>query len=744
MSALAVDPPSEEPTMIACPSHAGFFRRKPRGARCFRIAALALMIAIAGPGAHGFAQSPAPGTSAAPAWTQTDRGDEFLAVDCLLPSQIRRLGSRMTFLAPRRAVKTTARDCEIRGGEYVAYDRADYKTALKVWLAPAEQGDAAAQAYVGEIYEKGLGVAPDYAAAAQWYRRAADKGSPRAALNLGALYERGLGVPRDPKEAASWYRRGSGLPALAFEAPPAASPDELRKLEEEIQRLRRELDTKQSEVDRAQQEAAATHQSLADRQAEARAERAEVERLRQERAQVNPADATASARLTALQRALDEGQSRLEATEREVASLQKMLAQPQTGNRPDPARAAEVARIQDQLIQAEARASLQRAGLEQLKQERDRGGPEVELVRVQVVEPELLLNTRAGGSAAPDAPVLPAILIAGRVRPPDGIKSLTINGREESVNEQGLFRTRLLIRDQRDELVRIMAVDRSDRSSTLELAAARRFPGPLAMIGAGPAVESIPRLKASLGKYHALVIGNDHYTQLRPLRTAVNDARAVASVLRTRYGFSVTLVENATRRHILAELNALRERLTDKDNLLIYYAGHGELDEQGGRGYWLPVDAQPGAPATWLSNVDLSDLLNAMAVRHLLVVADSCYAATLTQSSAGRRETSTGLNELVKTIDGLANRRARVVLTSGGIEPVADSMGSAHSAFAQVFVDVLTANQGTLLARDLFGRVQLRVHEAAQVSAISQVPEYAPIKYAGHEGGDFFFVRAGH
>ena len=138
------------------------------------------------------------------------------------------------------------------------------------------------------------------------------------------------------------------------------------------------------------------------------------------------------------------------------------------------------------------------------------------------------------------------------------------------------------------------------------------------------------------------MIGNDGYTQLRPLRTAVNDARAVAGVLRSRYGFSVTLVENATRRQALSELNTLRERLTDKDSLLIYYAGHGELDDQTGRGYWLPVDAQPGAPATWLSNVDLSDLLNAMAVRHLLVVADSCYAATLTQLSAGRREPSTG------------------------------------------------------------------------------------------------------
>jgi hypothetical protein len=59
-------------------------------------------------------------------------GDELLPVDCLLPGQVRKLGRSMIYLSPRRPIKTSAQDCEIRGGEYVAYDRADYTTALKV------------------------------------------------------------------------------------------------------------------------------------------------------------------------------------------------------------------------------------------------------------------------------------------------------------------------------------------------------------------------------------------------------------------------------------------------------------------------------------------------------------------------------------------------------------------------------------------------------------------------------------
>jgi hypothetical protein len=136
-------------------------------------------------------------------------------------------------------------------------------------------------------------------------------------------------------------------------------------------------------------------------------------------------------------------------------------------------------------------------------------------------------------------------------------------------------------------------------------------------------------------------------------------------------------------------------------------------------------------------------LLNLMAVKHLLVVADSCYAATLTRSSSGRLEAAMTEEELNRAVQNLANKRARLVLTSGGVEPVLDNTGGAHSVFAQIFIETLEANDGVLLGRDVFQRVQLRVNAIAQRWAVPQVPEYAPIKYAGHEGGDFFFLRTG-
>ncbi|MFE8034347.1 tetratricopeptide repeat protein [Thiohalocapsa marina] len=138
----------------------------------------------------------------------------------------------MTYLAPRRSVKTTQRDCAIRGGEYVLFDRSDYRSALQALLPQARAGDAVAQTYVGEIHERGLGLsAPDFAAAATWYAKAAEAGHRPAQIRLGSLYERGLGVPRNQAAALNWYRRATGLDEdrLIFESDLKARREAFRR-----------------------------------------------------------------------------------------------------------------------------------------------------------------------------------------------------------------------------------------------------------------------------------------------------------------------------------------------------------------------------------------------------------------------------------------------------------------------------------------------------------------------------------
>ena len=90
----------------------------------------------------------------------------------------------------------------------------------------------------------------------------------------------------------------------------------------------------------------------------------------------------------------------------------------------------------------------------------------------------------------------------------------------------------------------------------------------------------------------------------------------------------------------------------------------------------------------------------------------------------------------------MAHKRSRMVMTSGGVEPVLDSAGGQHSVFAQSFIELLQTNVGVLAGQEMFGLLRVRVAATAQRINTEQVPEYAPIKFAGHEAGDFFFVRA--
>ena len=96
-----------------------------------------------------------------------------------------------------------------------AYERGDYKTALREIKPLAERGNAKAQLILGIMYGEGEGVPKNHREAARWYRKAAEQGNADAQASLGALYTLGQGVPLNYREATKWYRKAAvqGNPA---------------------------------------------------------------------------------------------------------------------------------------------------------------------------------------------------------------------------------------------------------------------------------------------------------------------------------------------------------------------------------------------------------------------------------------------------------------------------------------------------------------------------------------------------
>jgi hypothetical protein len=237
--------------------------------------------------------------------------------------------------------------------------------------------------------------------------------------------------------------------------------------------------------------------------------------------------------------------------------------------------------------------------------------------------------------------------------------------------------------------------------------------------------------KIDFGNYHALVIGINNYKHLPKLQMATKDAKAVAKVLENDYGFKVTLLIDPIRNDIVDAFDELQETLNDKDNLLIYYAGHGWLNEEVDRGYWLPVDAKPKRRSRWISNATITDTLKGLSAKHVMVVADSCYSGTLVRAAnvGTRKRTGDYWKEM-------ATKWARVAITSGGLEPVADKGGGENSPFAKAFIDTLKDNRSVMEGTTMFSKLRRPVMVAAD-----QTPQYADVRGAGHDGGDFLFVR---
>jgi hypothetical protein len=237
------------------------------------------------------------------------------------------------------------------------------------------------------------------------------------------------------------------------------------------------------------------------------------------------------------------------------------------------------------------------------------------------------------------------------------------------------------------------------------------------------------------GAYYGLIIGINSYQHENQLRTPVADARSIEALLRSRYGFRTKLLLDgeATRAKILDAFGEYQRTLGENDSLLIYYAGHGA--RYGDEAYWLPADAETNSRANWIIAKDVTNEIREFPARHVLIISDSCYSGGLSRGV----EPNTQPADSAAAITKLLRSRSRVLISSGGDEPVADGGGSGHSIFAKAVLDGLSNSSDAFSALTLFDRF---VREPV-AGGSNQVPAYQMIQNSGHAGGDFIFFPKG-
>ena len=232
------------------------------------------------------------------------------------------------------------------------------------------------------------------------------------------------------------------------------------------------------------------------------------------------------------------------------------------------------------------------------------------------------------------------------------------------------------------------------------------------------------------GKYYALLIGNSKYINWASLKSPVNDVIEIKNVLENQYSFEKVIpIINGTRKDIFDGIKELSKITTDKDYVLVYYSGHGDIKST--QSYWIPVDgAQNYDPTEWINIRDIEVYLeNEISAHHLAVMVDSCYFAVASKgtSKIDNKNKAMAYNKLL-------NRRARIILSSGSNEPVEDSV-SKHSKFGYSFIQSLKNNNKTIRLYEITENIFID-HAGSR-----QQPYHAKVMSWGHGGGDFIFIK---
>jgi hypothetical protein len=232
------------------------------------------------------------------------------------------------------------------------------------------------------------------------------------------------------------------------------------------------------------------------------------------------------------------------------------------------------------------------------------------------------------------------------------------------------------------------------------------------------------------GNYYGLIIAVEQYDdpKISDLDHAVEDATALYNLLIRDYTFDkerVKLMINPKFEDIVIELDRLNTVVTEKDNLLLFYAGHGVWSEQSNVGYWLPSNARESNTANWFRNSTLRDYIGSIKAKHTLLIADACFSGSIFKSRAAFANAPAAIEKIYE----LPSRKA---MTSGSLSEVPDK-----SVFIEYLVKRLTDNsKAYMTSEELFYSMKTAV-----LNNSPTVPQFGEILNTGDEGGDFIFIR---
>lgn len=304
------------------------------------------------------------------------------------------------------------------------------------------------------------------------------------------------------------------------------------------------------------------------------------------------------------------------------------------------------------------------------------------------------------------------IYVSGTATDPSGIETVAINGRNlDGVRPDGFFQTN--ITGDVSDIV-IQATDKKNNTGSQTFHIASKTEEKITPDDIKPLSDN--------EQFHAIFIANSNYAggKWPALNTTVPEARSVRQLLIDKYNFSAANIDtlfNKDRKDVLAAVKAKMDKLTDNDNLILFYGGHGYFVESTNMAYWVPLNAE--TEFDYISNTDITNLMKTCQARHILVMADACFSGAM----RGGMDAPSKYEFKFKS---------RQLLTSGGTEPV-----PGKSAYVQMILQALNTNQDKYVsARELYTRIAKGIIDQTKTE-----PTLRDMNVDGAMGGQFYFRK---
>lgn len=256
--------------------------------------------------------------------------------------------------------------------------------------------------------------------------------------------------------------------------------------------------------------------------------------------------------------------------------------------------------------------------------------------------------------------------------------------------------------------------------------AVRPAPAPISIPQPQPAVQVMAHRKA-------LVIGNDSYKHAGVLKTAREDAHAIAASLE-RVGYTVTLRTDLAERELKATIRNFSSQIQGGDEVTFFFAGHGiEVDNSN---FLLPIDVAGESPLQIRDEaIDLKRLLGDFENRRAkftLAIIDACRNNPFAKSGTRVVGSERGLAPTTPATGQM------IIFSAGTGQLALDRLGerdtNKNGVFTRVFVQQMQRPSVSIdkIARD----TRAEVVRLAQSIGHQQVPAiYDQVI------GEFFFIR---